>query len=203
VSRLRAADDEGDEITRRILDAALQQFELFGLRRSTVEDVARRAGLARVTIYRRFPTKNELMVAVIVREARRAFAEIDAAVAQVSGDEERIVEGFVVTLAIARHHPLLRRLLSTEPDVVLPYFTVQGGPVLAAARTCLADHIRRAQWSGDVPRFDAEQVAEMLVRVAQSFFLTPESVIPLDSDRKVRAFARRYLAPVITGPLPA
>jgi AcrR family transcriptional regulator len=202
VARIRAADDDGgDEITRRILDAALEQFELFGLRRSTVEDVARRAGLARVTIYRRFPTKNELVVAVIVREARRAFAEIDAAVSRVSGTEERIVEGFVVTLSIARHHPLLRRLLATEPEVVLPYFTLQGGPVLAAARTYLADHIRRIQRSGDAPRFDPEPVAEMLVRVAQSFLLTPESVIPLDNDRKVRAFARRYLAPVITGPV--
>jgi hypothetical protein len=42
-------------------------------------------------------------------------------------------------------------------------------------------------------------VAEILVRVAQSFLLTPESVIPIDNDRKVRAFARTYLAPIITG----
>jgi AcrR family transcriptional regulator len=205
VARVRAAEDEpeGDDITRRILDGALEQFERFGLKRSTVEDVAKRAGLARITIYRRFPTKNDLMGAVIVREAQRAFAEIDAAVSRVSGTEERIVEGFVVTLRIARHHPLLLRLLSTEPETVLPYFTLHGGPVLAAARTYLADHIRRAQRLGDVPPFDPEPVAEMLVRVAQSFLLTPESVIPLDSDRRVRAFARRYLAPLITEPVRA
>jgi AcrR family transcriptional regulator len=202
VARVQATDDDGDEVTRRILDAALEQFELFGLRRSTVEDVAKRAGLARVTIYRRFPTKHDLMVAVIVREARRAFAEVDAAVSRVDGVEQRIVEGFVATLTLARHHPLLRRLLSTEPEVVLPYFTLQGGPVLAAARTYLADHIRRAQRHGDVPRFDPEPVAEMLVRVAQSFLLTPESVIPIDNDRKVRAFARAYLAPIVTGASP-
>ena len=49
--------DNPDQITTRILAAALEQAELVGMRRSTMEDVARRSGVGRATLYRRFPPK--------------------------------------------------------------------------------------------------------------------------------------------------
>jgi AcrR family transcriptional regulator len=186
-----------DAIGERVLDGALEQFLKFGLRRSTMEDVAKRAGLSRITIYRRFPTKRDLVVAVIMREARRALHAIDSAVAPLSKIEDRFVEGFVVSLRIARDHALLQRLLATEPEMVLPYLTSEAGPVLAVARTFLANHIKRAQDLGAVRRFEPEPVAELLVRLTQSFLLTPEGAIRLDDDRRARAFAREYIAPLL------
>src|SRR5689334_10459591 len=50
-----------DETDRRLLDAAHDQFCLLGIRRSTMEDVARRAGVSRVTVYRRFTNKDRLV----------------------------------------------------------------------------------------------------------------------------------------------
>src|SRR3954463_11163384 len=88
-----------DDTASRVLAAALEQFEEFGIRRTTMEDVARRAGLSRVTIYRRFPGKEALVEAVILGEAQRFFAELEAAVAGIESVEERIVEAFVRTLA--------------------------------------------------------------------------------------------------------
>src|SRR3954451_12888688 len=88
--------------TERILAAALAQFEDFGIRRTTMEDVARRARVSRVTVYRRFPQKERLVEAVILGEAYRFFAELEAAVARLDAVEDRIVEGFARTLAAAR-----------------------------------------------------------------------------------------------------
>ena len=48
VQRFGSPTAEGNP--QRILDAALKQFELFGIRRSTVEDITKRSGLARVTL---------------------------------------------------------------------------------------------------------------------------------------------------------
>src|SRR3954454_24253911 len=82
-----------DATTERILAAALTQFESFGVRRTTMEDVAHRARVRRVTIYRRFPGKERLAEAVILREAHRFCAELEAAVVRFGLVEDRIVEG--------------------------------------------------------------------------------------------------------------
>ena len=57
-----------DPTTEAILDAALVEFERHGFRRVALDDVARRAGVSRTTIYRRFANRDELVAAVIERE---------------------------------------------------------------------------------------------------------------------------------------
>lgn len=201
---LRAgAEPAADEVTERILDAATAGFLAFGPRRTTIEDVARRAGVARVTVYRRFGGREALVEAVVLREADRFIAELDAAVMPLPTVDERLAEGFVVTLRLARRHPLLTRLLAAEPEELLPHLTIHGGPALALARAYLAERIREAQAEGQVPQLDPEQVAEVVVRLAHSFVLTPESCIPLEDERAARAFAARYVAPIVTRAEPA
>ena len=55
-------------MTDDILDAARVVFEEYGARRANVDDVARKAGISRSTLYRRFPNKESLLAAVIDRE---------------------------------------------------------------------------------------------------------------------------------------
>jgi hypothetical protein len=140
------------------------------------------------------------MEAVILREAHRFFAELESAVARVDSAEERIVEAFVHTLAAAREQRLLNRLLATEPELLLPHLTVEGGPVLAAGTEFLARQMRLAR-SG-VPARETRAVAEIVARLVLSFLLTPESVVALGSPREARRFAHRYVAPLMTGRAP-
>src|SRR3954471_16034786 len=77
--------DEGEPpgglgMSERILDAAAEQVEHFGVRRFTLDDVARRLGISRVTIYRYFPKRDALVEAVVLRELQRFLRAIDAAV---------------------------------------------------------------------------------------------------------------------------
>ena len=190
-----------DPTTARILAAALGQFEDFGIRRTTMEDVARRARVSRVTVYRRFPQKERLVEAVILGEAHRFFAELETAVARLDSVEDRIVEAFAHTLAAAREQRLLERLLSTEPELLLPHLTTDGGPVLAAGTAFLARQMRIA--GSGVPARETRAVAELVARLVLSFLLTPQSVVALDSPREARRFARRYVAPLMTGGAPA
>ena len=181
-----------DDPTRdRVLAAALAQFEDFGIRRTTMEDVARRAGLSRVTIYRRFPGKERLVEAVILGEAQRFFAELEAAVAGIDSAEERIVEAFAHTLAAAREQRLLNKLLHSEPEMLLPHLTVEGGPVIAAGTGFLAAQMRQA--GSRVA--DIDQTAEVVARLVLSYMLTPG----LETAAEARRFARRYIAPLMTG----
>ncbi|GGX76809.1 TetR/AcrR family transcriptional regulator [Streptomyces fructofermentans] len=197
LARAIARPETEEKVARRILDAALEQFTTFGLRRSSVDDVAKRAGVSRVTVYRRFRTKDGLVEACLLREGSRFFQELDSAVASLPTMEERVVEGFVVALRHTRAHPLFGGLLRLEPEVVLPYLTVQGGPALVATCDYLTAHLRRAQQAEGRPESDPRPVAELLIRVAVSFLLNPSSCIEMEDEDQARAFARRYLAPLL------
>jgi AcrR family transcriptional regulator len=186
-----------DPVAETILDAALEEFLEYGLRRTNVDAVARRAGVSRATLYRRFDGKDALVQAVLVRECRRFFTSIVEATDHLSTVEERLVEGFVVGVRYARHDKLMNRLLASDPEALLPYLTTNGGIVVAVARDFL---VQQGEQHGRLPKIAGRTpagVAELFVRLAISFTLTPQSSIPLATDAEVRAFAANYLAPLM------
>src|SRR5258708_20683008 len=65
-----------DPATQAILDAAVVEFQQHGFRRVALDDVARRAGVSRTTIYRRFVGRDELVAAVIDPETAVLFANL-------------------------------------------------------------------------------------------------------------------------------
>lgn len=184
-----------DATSERILAGALGQFEDFGVSRTTMEDVARRSGVSRITIYRRFSTKDALVEAVLLRECARFFVALDEAVAGLPTTDERLVEGFALSLEFVRTHILLGRLLATEPASLLPHLTLEAGPIIRVAREFLADRLGREVSEGRLEPLDVQVAGEMLVRVVLSFLLTPDSVVRMDSPQAARDFARRHLAP--------
>lgn len=192
------AEEDVDPISARILEGALAQFGDFGIRRTTVEDIARRLGISRVTIYRHFPRKALLIEAVLLREQRCFLTELEAAVAHLDNSEDRIVEGFAFALLTLREHPLIARLLRTEPETLLPHLTREGGPVLAVGTAFLAAQIR-SDARARPTEAEAERIAEVMCRLVLSFMLTPDSAIPLRTRSEMRTFAREYVVPMFAG----
>jgi AcrR family transcriptional regulator len=192
------APTEPDPTSEAVVDAALRQFELFGMRRSTMDDISRRAKVARVTLYRRFPGKDALVDAVMQRELQRFLTDLDAALVPVADPDERLVEGFIFVLGAIRGHKLLQRVLESEPETILPYLTVQGSPFVAAARDFLAARILRDH--GDTtPPHEVRIAADIVVRLILSHLLTPQSLVDFDDRAEARAFALRYLKPILVG----
>ncbi|WP_194819250.1 TetR/AcrR family transcriptional regulator [Nocardia sp. XZ_19_385] len=180
----------------KLLESALSAFLDFGIKRTSMGEVARRAGISPATLYRRFESKNDLVEAVSVREAQRFVAEIDKRVQAVEGGpDEQLVEIFVAFIAAIAGNKLLRRLVTTEPDLILPRLTTEAGPILAVGRTYLATKLRESR-PADAD-FDADLVAEVMARLAHSLALTPDGLIPLADPAAGREFARRTLLPMI------
>jgi AcrR family transcriptional regulator len=196
--RIRGGE-ELDAPSQRILDAAITQAEDFGLRRFTIDDVARRVGVSRVTVYKYFPKKDQLVEAILLHELRRFLREIDKAVSGYDTLEDRLVEGFVFALTFLRNHRLLNRVLRTEPELILPNLTLRAGPILSASREFIAGFARAEADEGrlPLPEEDIQGVSEMLARSVLSFVLTPESVLGLRTNAEIRRFAVRYLAPTL------
>ncbi len=190
--------EDTDEITTRVLDGAYEQFCRMGIRRSTMEDVARRAGVSRITVYRRFATKDALVEHVVRREFRRYFDQFLIDIEQARTAADRVVLGFVSALRAIRHNPLIGGLMAVEPDVLVPTMVGDGGRTLAAVQRFVAGQLRREQHAGNVsPEVDVELVAELMARVCSSFLLTPSQVVDLDDDEQLRSVARKFLVPML------
>jgi AcrR family transcriptional regulator len=190
--------DDSDETTRRLLDAAYEQFCRLGIRRSTMEDVARRAGVSRITAYRRFATKDALIEQVVRREFRRYFDQFLVDIQKARTVADRVVLGFVSSLQAIRRNPLIGGLMAAEPDLLIPSFISDGGRTLATVQRFLAGQLLREQEAGNISRaVDVQLVAELMVRLSTTFLVIPSQVVDLDDDEQLRAVAHEFLVPML------
>jgi AcrR family transcriptional regulator len=180
-------DSLRDAGSQRILDAALQLAAASGLKNLTMDDVARRAGVGRMTVYRRFGSRTALIDALAVRECRSCLTTISASLAPAAGAGERLAALFTATVTVIREHPLLARLASFEPEALLFELTRDDSAVFRLVRDFLVGIIEHGQDAGELAPGDPELLAELAVRLGASFVLIPETVLPIADERAVRA----------------
>jgi len=196
---LEAADGAApDRANAAILDAARELFLTQGVQRTTMEDVARRAGLSRITVYRRMDSKDALLEQVVLGEFRRYFDDFLIDIQGADTVEERAVRGFVGSLRSARNNPLIGHLWM-EGAAVAPTIMGEGARTLQLVRLFVSGQLRREQQAGAVDaRVDVDEVAEIWVRLCASFLLAPEGgLIDVHDDEALARIARRYLVPML------
>ena len=186
---------------RRILAAALVEFETVGIKRARVESIAKRAGVGRATVYRVFADKDTLVNAVFQTKIDTQLERMDRALASQATIQDGLVEGLLVMMTYFRDDAMIQRLLAVEPESVEPWLAAKGSSMLAVARSHLADLLRAAEVPLP-PDLDVEVVAEMAARLVHSTYAIPDGVIGQD-DASLRRFARRYLVELLFPPVGA
>jgi TetR/AcrR family transcriptional regulator, repressor for uid operon len=190
--------DDHDETSARILDAAFELFCRIGIQRSTMEDVARRSGVSRITVYRRFATKGALVDQLIRREIQRYFDQFRRDIEHAETAADRVVLGFVSSLRAFRRNPLIGGLMAADPNALVPATIADGGRTLAAVREFVAGQLRREQDAGNVAGdVNVDIVAELMVRVCSSFLVIPSHIVDLDDDEQLADVARQFLVPML------
>jgi AcrR family transcriptional regulator len=188
-----------DALSERVLDAALSLVAASGARHLTMDDVAARARVGRMTVYRRFGGRQQLLDALAVRECRRCLAQIAAALDPNKPIEERATELFVATLRVIREHPMLARLARVEPEALLHELNRDSSAVFRLVRRFLVAQVRAAQAAGELADSDPAVLAEIAVRLGASFVLIPDSTIASDDEQQMRETVRLLLAPILRG----
>ncbi len=179
----------------RILDATLRRLEQHGLRRTTMDDIAQEAGLARPTLYEYFSNKGAIFSAAVGRELDRFLTSLEQRVDGVGTVEDRLVQMATSALVELRGHRLLQRLLATEQEALMPFVTADA-PGLAVGYEWASRQIAAA--SGDSePREEHRRLAEMVIRVMHSLVLSPASSFELATRAEIERWARQWLSPWI------
>jgi AcrR family transcriptional regulator len=168
-----------------VLDAARDCVLAFGVSRTTLTEVARRAGVSRMTIYRHWPDVRSLVADLMTREWVKVVEEVD------SGDPVAAVVSGVRAL---RRHPLWRRIVEVDPELLLPYLLDRRG----SSHEAMLAMIERAigeRTDGRDPRL----LARAVLLTAQSFLISAPTMldpVTLDElDAELTVLLERYLTP--------
>ncbi|GGL39488.1 TetR family transcriptional regulator [Nocardia jinanensis] len=180
------------------MDAALERILQVGIRRAGLEDIARRAGINRITIHRRFAGKDNLVEAVLERETQRMLTEVSAIATTATTVEDRIEETMLHVLLQTRIHRLVTQLLRVAPEEALGFYTVQGERLVAIGIDYIVGMLTHAQSAGLVDRYDPRPVAELVARLAHSLMLTPGvGGVDFTDPDEARAFVRSTIVPLM------
>ncbi|MEU6525370.1 TetR/AcrR family transcriptional regulator [Streptomyces sp. NPDC046924] len=186
-----------------VLDAVRDCVLAVGVRRTTLTDVARRAGVSRMTLYRRWPDVRSLVGDLMTREwidvATGALPERSS---DVTG-RDRMVEGLVAGVRAFGGHPLFRKIVDVDPELLLPYVLDRRGASQVALLELLADSVREGHADGSVRTGHPERQARSVLLIVQSFALslrtmTDEDDPDLTSEAllaELRDILERTLAP--------
>ncbi|MFF0634050.1 TetR/AcrR family transcriptional regulator [Nocardia sp. NPDC004151] len=187
-----------DSIEDRILDAALVQFGRVGVKKTTIEDVARQAEVDRVTVYRRIGSRDELVRAVTAREVRRLLDDLEDIPSRHDTFADTVAAVFSTVVTRWRTHPLVERLMTLEPERLLPQFTTDGAAPFVLAVVSATELLRKVLTDNALPEpADLSSRTEVVCRIVHSLILQPTGGIDLDSEPALTAFARTYLVPIL------
>ncbi|WP_306365962.1 TetR/AcrR family transcriptional regulator [Nocardiopsis sp. CC223A] len=154
-----------------ILDAARACVVDFGVRRTTLTDVARRAGVSRPTVYRHWPDVTALVADLLTRELRRILLEEEMAAEHDLAEESVRVRLVLHVAGVARamlHHPLFTRIVDTEPELMTTYTFQRLGTSHRAALEILEPVVAQGQAEGSIRAGDPAVLARLVMVTAQN-----------------------------------
>ncbi len=189
-----------DETRERILDAAVNLFLEFGYRRTTIETVARRLGVSRVTVYRYFADKTALFQAVLLRDLQRSALDIEQHLNTLSIEQNPVIEGFTLAVTLARQHPLIRRLLDTEPEWLVLHMTLRGENMLQWSSITASNFLQQPKFREWLKETDMTLAGELFVRLLLSAMLTPGGLLTSDNPDDLRRVAGYLIQPLLRQP---
>ncbi len=164
------------------LDAAREAILAVGWSRTTLTDIARRAGVSRMTLYRRWPDMQTMLSDLMTREwgeVLGAATDLTGAQAQPEGTApiEQITVGIVAAVRALRDNALLRRIIELDPELLLPYLLDRRGRSQELIAHVLADLVRKGQTDGSVREGDADRLARSLLLACHGFALSAHTMV--------------------------
>ena len=200
MTSLRHNQDPRDAARDAYLDAARDCILDVGWRRTTLTEVARRAGVSRMTIYRTWADMPQLLSDLMTREWAGV---VTAALADEDPDTptvERLVGDIIGTVQRLRENELFLRIVDLDPELILPYLFSRRGRSQDAILQLTVAALREAQASGEVRDGNPELMARAMLLAAHGFVLSAHTMVgdevSLDDlDAELRRALTRGLLP--------
>jgi AcrR family transcriptional regulator len=182
-----------------LLDAARASLLAVGWRRTTLTDVARRAGVSRMTIYRKWPDMRTLLADLMTREWSAVFA--GAALSEGATPLERLATGVARTVGALRDNELFRKIVDVDPELLLPYLLDRRGRTQDSVLELTQSVILEGQKGKSIRTGEPALLARTVLLAAHGFALSAATMTESSGptvpqfDAELRTMVERYLAP--------
>lgn len=103
-----------ETVRASIVQSAIACFDAYGISKTTMDDIASRAGVSRPTLYRFFADRDALILAVIVSRSQSLLASARARFDRYADFSELLVEGLLWLVEKGRRDPYVRMFVSPE-----------------------------------------------------------------------------------------
>jgi AcrR family transcriptional regulator len=170
----------------RILDAAYALVARHGIRKTTFEDIAAKAGLSRQTLYRYFANKDTLLNALVEREAERFFEALERVVPEDRDLRTALEDALVFTFDYLATHPLLSWVHENEPHQLIAHLAADWEPLLHATRRFIEPFVAREVAAGRMTPERAEMAGDWITRVTLTYLVTPSAQLDVHDLAAVR-----------------
>ena len=172
---LSTSNNEQVEVGERILDAAASCLLALGIERVTLAAIARRAGVSRPTVYRRWPDSRSVIAALLTARITDAWTELE----QAGTGRDALVRRIVAVAARLRHDEVVMQVLHHAPDLAMVYIAQRMGASQRRLIDLVASEIGGAQDAGSVRAGDPPQLAAMCLLITQSAIQSAQVVAPI------------------------
>jgi AcrR family transcriptional regulator len=166
---------ESPDIGDRILAAAASCVLDFGVERVTLAEIARRAGVSRPTVYRRWPDTRTILADLMTQRITEAWREFPLR----GQGRPAVVTRIVEAVEYLRADEVIRTIFRAAPDLAMIYIVDRLGTSQQIVIDAIADELRIAQADGDVRPGDPRGLAAMVLLIVQSVFQSGQIVEPI------------------------
>lgn len=184
----------------RLLDAARECVIDIGWKRTTLTDVANRAGVSRMSVYRTYADMETLFAELMTREWTQVVAEVIERIDESATWDERLAHAVADSVTALREDALFRRALDLDPEWLLPYLLERRGRSQEALLALVSSHLGIGQEAGQIRDGDPELLARAIILAAHGHVISATTMTDGDIDtaaldHELFELVRRYLTP--------
>lgn len=172
---LSISNDPAVDVGDRILDAAAECVLAFGVERVTLAEIARRAGVSRPTIYRRWPDTRALLAALLTARILGVLRDVPSR----GSGREALVQRIVGVAERLRRDEVVMSVFHSAPELAMVYIAERLGTSQQVLINAVAADLEVAQREGSVRAGEPRQLAAMCLLITQSTIQSAQIVEPI------------------------
>jgi AcrR family transcriptional regulator len=172
------------------LDATSRCFARYGIRRTSVQDVAHELGVNRTTVYRQVGNIEQQAMLLAARDSHRLLSALPSRISFPIGPHS-VVDLIATLVREARGHPVLAKMLADERDLIGSFVARDVPDLMERATAAFVPLVSLAVGTGNLARRDPVALSQWLVRIAASLIL-------IEPPGDLEEFLAELLVPALT-----